>query len=254
MGGRVYCSPGGTVNAASGGAMCHRGWHTVPHLAGRQLPAAGLADRPGPAAAPAAAPGPGHGTVAGGPGLPGAAQRDATLLAIRAQEEAGLDILTDGEMCRESYSNRFATALDGVDLDHPGVLPGRSRSTNPVPRVTGPIRRRHPVEAADAAFLRASTRRTVQGAAAQGARTASWPRRAFVRSPSRVPGIPHPAGPRRWQPTRRRRTPVQRRSPPCGRWRPSTPYRRARCPNSRCRARCPNSRYGAWHAVTSAPA
>jgi hypothetical protein len=90
------------------------------------------------------------------------AQRDATLLAIRAQEEAGLDILTDGEMCRVSYSNRFATALDGVDLDHPGVLPGRSGSTNPVPRVTGPIRRRHPVEAADAAFLRASTRRTVK--------------------------------------------------------------------------------------------
>jgi 5-methyltetrahydropteroyltriglutamate--homocysteine methyltransferase len=90
------------------------------------------------------------------------AQRDATLLAVRAQEEAGLDILTDGEMCRESYSNRFATALDGVDLDHPGTLLGRSGQPNPVPRITGPIRRRHPVEAADTEFLRASTRRTVK--------------------------------------------------------------------------------------------
>ena len=90
------------------------------------------------------------------------AQRDATLLAISAQERAGLDILTDGEMCRESYSNRFATALDGVDIDHPGMALDRSGSPNPVPRVTGPIRRRHPVEAADAAFLRASTRRTVK--------------------------------------------------------------------------------------------
>jgi len=90
------------------------------------------------------------------------AQRDATLLAIRAQEEAGLDILTDGEMCRESYSNRFATALDGVDLDNPGTLLGRSGQPNPVPRITGPIRRRHPVETADMAFLRASNRRTVK--------------------------------------------------------------------------------------------
>ena len=90
------------------------------------------------------------------------AQRDATLLAISAQERAGLDIVTDGEMCRESYSNRFATALDGVDIDHPGTALDRSGSPNPVPRVTGPIRRRHPVEAADAAFLRASTRRTVK--------------------------------------------------------------------------------------------
>ena len=90
------------------------------------------------------------------------AQRDATLLAIGAQERAGLDILTDGEQCRESYSNRFATALDGVDIDHPGTALDRSGSPNPVPRVTGPIRRRHPVEAADAAFLRASTGRTVK--------------------------------------------------------------------------------------------
>jgi 5-methyltetrahydropteroyltriglutamate--homocysteine methyltransferase len=90
------------------------------------------------------------------------AQRDATLLAILAQERAGLDIITDGEICRESYSNRFATALDGVDLGNPGTAPGRSGRPQPVPRVTGPVRRRHPVEVADVAFLRANTRRTVK--------------------------------------------------------------------------------------------
>ena len=90
------------------------------------------------------------------------AQRDATLLAIRAQEQAGLDILTDGEMCRESYSNRFATALDGVDIDNPGTALDRSGQPNPVPRVTGPIRRRHAVEVDDVTFLRANTRRTVK--------------------------------------------------------------------------------------------
>jgi 5-methyltetrahydropteroyltriglutamate--homocysteine methyltransferase len=90
------------------------------------------------------------------------AQRDATLLAIRAQEDAGLDIITDGEICRESYSNRFATALDGVDIDHPGTALDRSGHPNPVPRVTGPIRRRHPVEVEDLKFLRASTGRTVK--------------------------------------------------------------------------------------------
>jgi 5-methyltetrahydropteroyltriglutamate--homocysteine methyltransferase len=90
------------------------------------------------------------------------AQRDATLLAIRAQEQAGLDILTDGEMCRESYSNRFATALDGVDIDNPGTALDRSGHPNPVPRVTGPIRRKHPVEVADLKFLRASTSKTVK--------------------------------------------------------------------------------------------
>jgi 5-methyltetrahydropteroyltriglutamate--homocysteine methyltransferase len=90
------------------------------------------------------------------------AQRDATLLAIRAQEAAGLDILTDGEIRRESYSNRFATALDGVDIDNPGSALDRSGHPNPVPRVTGPIRRRHPVEVEDLQFLRASTGRTVK--------------------------------------------------------------------------------------------
>jgi 5-methyltetrahydropteroyltriglutamate--homocysteine methyltransferase len=90
------------------------------------------------------------------------AQRDATLLAIRAQEDAGLDIITDGEICRESYSNRFATALDGVDIDNPGTALDRSGHPNPVPRVVGPIRRRHPVEVPDLQFLRAHTSRTVK--------------------------------------------------------------------------------------------
>jgi 5-methyltetrahydropteroyltriglutamate--homocysteine methyltransferase len=90
------------------------------------------------------------------------AQDDATLLAIRAQEQAGLDILTDGEMRRESYSNRFATALDGVDIDNPGSALDRSGHPNPVPRVTGPIRRRNPIEVGDVTFLRTNTRRTVK--------------------------------------------------------------------------------------------
>ena len=88
------------------------------------------------------------------------AQDDATLLAIRDQELAGLDVLTDGEMRRESYSNRFATALDGVDIDNPGTALDRSGHPNPVPRVTGPIQRRHPVEVEDVTFLRANTGRT----------------------------------------------------------------------------------------------
>ena len=67
------------------------------------------------------------------------AQDDATLLAIRDQERAGLDIITDGEIRRESYSNRFATALDGVDIDNPGTALDRSGHPNPVPRVVGPI-------------------------------------------------------------------------------------------------------------------
>jgi 5-methyltetrahydropteroyltriglutamate--homocysteine methyltransferase len=90
------------------------------------------------------------------------AQRDATVLAIRAQEQAGLDILTDGEAGRESYSNRFATALDGVDIDNPGTALDRSGHPNPVPRVTGPVRRRHAVEVEDVKFLRANTDRTVK--------------------------------------------------------------------------------------------
>lgn len=90
------------------------------------------------------------------------AQDDATLLAIREQERAGLDIITDGEMRRESYSNRFATALDGVDLDNPGTALDRSGHLNPVPRVTGRIARRHAVEARDVQFLRANTDRVIK--------------------------------------------------------------------------------------------
>jgi 5-methyltetrahydropteroyltriglutamate--homocysteine methyltransferase len=90
------------------------------------------------------------------------AQADATVLAIRAQEDAGLDIITDGEIRRESYSNRFATALDGVDIDNPGTALDRSGHPNPVPRIVGPIRRRHPVQVADLEFLRAHTDRTVK--------------------------------------------------------------------------------------------
>ena len=87
---------------------------------------------------------------------------DATVLAIRDQERAGLDIVTDGEIRRESYSNRFATALDGVDLDTPGTALDRSGHPNPVPRVVGPIRRRKAVQVRDVQFLRASTSRPVK--------------------------------------------------------------------------------------------
>ena len=87
------------------------------------------------------------------------AQRDATLVAVRSQEEAGLDIVTDGEIRRESYFNRFATALDGIDLEHAGTALSRGGNPVPVPRVVGPIRRRHPVEVEDMAFLRAHTRK-----------------------------------------------------------------------------------------------
>ena len=90
------------------------------------------------------------------------AQDDATLLAIRDQERAGLDIITDGEMRRESYSNRFATALEGVDIDNPGTALDRSGHPNPVPRVVGRIRRRHPVQVRDVAFLRANTDRKIK--------------------------------------------------------------------------------------------
>ena len=90
------------------------------------------------------------------------AQDDATLLAIRAQEQAGLDIVTDGEVRRESYSNRFATALEGVDIDHPGTALDRSGHPNPVPRIVGPVRRRQPVEVDDVRFLRAHTSRPVK--------------------------------------------------------------------------------------------
>ncbi|HEY3750091.1 MAG TPA: 5-methyltetrahydropteroyltriglutamate--homocysteine methyltransferase [Pseudonocardiaceae bacterium] len=90
------------------------------------------------------------------------AQDDATRLAIRAQEDAGLDILTDGEIRRESYSNHFATALDGVDVDNPGTALDRSGHPNPVPRIVGPISRPHPIEVDDVRFLRAHTDRAIK--------------------------------------------------------------------------------------------
>src|ERR1700690_1725205 len=90
------------------------------------------------------------------------AQDDATLIAIREQERAGLDIITDGEMRRESYSNRFATALEGVDIDNPGTALDRSGHPNPVPRVTGKVRRMRPVEVRDLEFLRANTDRMIK--------------------------------------------------------------------------------------------
>ncbi len=90
------------------------------------------------------------------------AQNDATLLAIRDQERAGLDIITDGEMRRESYSNRFATALEGVDIDNPGTALDRSGHPNPVPRVAGKVRRKHAVEVGDVKFLRAATSRMIK--------------------------------------------------------------------------------------------
>ena len=90
------------------------------------------------------------------------AQDDATLVAVRAQEEAGLDIVTDGEIRRESYSNHFATALDGLDVDHPGTVRDRSGIDNPVPRVVGEIRRPAPVQVDDVRFLRAHTDRPIK--------------------------------------------------------------------------------------------
>jgi 5-methyltetrahydropteroyltriglutamate--homocysteine methyltransferase len=90
------------------------------------------------------------------------AQDDATLTAVRSQEEAGLDVVTDGEIRRESYSNHFATALEGLDLEHPGTVRNRSGIGIPVPRVTGEIRRPSPVQVEDVRFLRAHTDRAVK--------------------------------------------------------------------------------------------
>src|SRR4029077_10723048 len=90
------------------------------------------------------------------------AQDDATIVAIKDQEDAGLDYITDGEIRRESYSNRFATALEGIDLDNPGTALDRSGHPNPVPRVVGPIRRRHPVQVRDVKFLRANTYKPIK--------------------------------------------------------------------------------------------
>jgi 5-methyltetrahydropteroyltriglutamate--homocysteine methyltransferase len=91
-----------------------------------------------------------------------AAQDDATILAIRDQERAGLDIITDGEQRRESYSNRFATALDGIDIENPGQVINRNGRAIPVPRIAGPIRRTRPIELRDLTVLRANTGRAVK--------------------------------------------------------------------------------------------
>jgi 5-methyltetrahydropteroyltriglutamate--homocysteine methyltransferase len=91
-----------------------------------------------------------------------AAQDDATILAIRDQERAGLDIVTDGEQRRESYSNRFATALGGVDVENPGTVINRNGKPIPVPRIVGPIRRTRPVELRDLQMLRVNTGRAVK--------------------------------------------------------------------------------------------
>ena len=90
------------------------------------------------------------------------AQDDATVLAIRDMERAGIDIITDGEIRRESYSNRFATALSGIDLDNPATVPGRTGGSVTVPRVVGPIRRLRPVEVRDVEFLRRNTDRQIK--------------------------------------------------------------------------------------------
>ncbi len=96
------------------------------------------------------------------------AQDDATLLAIRDMERAGIDIITDGEMRRESYSNRFATALDGIDNDNPATITNRAGRSVSVPRVVGKVRRKGPVELDDMKFLRAQHR-------AQGQDHPAWP-------------------------------------------------------------------------------
>lgn len=90
------------------------------------------------------------------------AQDDATIAALHDQERAGIDIVSDGEIRRESYFNRFANALDGIDVDEPGIVPGRTGKPTEVPRVTGPIRRTRPVQVRDVAFLRAQTDKPIK--------------------------------------------------------------------------------------------
>src|SRR5689334_2317334 len=90
------------------------------------------------------------------------AQDDATIVAIRDMERAGIDIVTDGEIRRESYSNRFATALEGIDTDTPAIITTRTGVQTPVPRVVGPVRRTRPVERRDMEFLRRNTTRAAK--------------------------------------------------------------------------------------------
>ena len=148
------------TSASEPGVTQRRSSHAVPHDHRRQLPAARVADRPRQARRPLSAARARAGALAH-PGAVTSPRRRTTRrsIAIRAQEEAGLDIVSDGEIRRESYSNRFATALDGVDLDNPGTALDRSGHPNPVPRIVGKIRRRHAVEVDDLEFLRAHTTR-----------------------------------------------------------------------------------------------
>ncbi|MEN3288462.1 MAG: 5-methyltetrahydropteroyltriglutamate--homocysteine methyltransferase [Bradyrhizobium sp.] len=90
------------------------------------------------------------------------AQDDATIVAIREMERAGIDIVTDGEIRRESYSNRFATALDGIDTDNPAIIRSQSGMETPVPRVVGDIKRSRPIELRDMEFLRRNTDRAAK--------------------------------------------------------------------------------------------
>jgi 5-methyltetrahydropteroyltriglutamate--homocysteine methyltransferase len=90
------------------------------------------------------------------------AQDDATIVAIRDMERAGIDVITDGEIRRESYSNRFATALEGIDIENPGFVRARSGAQTPVPRVVGKVRRTGPVEVRDMQFLRRNTNLTAK--------------------------------------------------------------------------------------------
>jgi 5-methyltetrahydropteroyltriglutamate--homocysteine methyltransferase len=112
------------------------------------------------------------------------AQDDATLLAIRDMERAGIDIITDGEMRRESYSNRFATALEGIDNDNPATITNRAGRSVEVPRVVGKIQRRKPVEVADMAFRR-NTARKARSRCPVPSPWRSKPRTSFMRTPTR---------------------------------------------------------------------
>ena len=114
------------------------------------------------------------------------AQDDATLVAIRDQERAGLDIVTDGEIRRESYSNRFATALEGVQIDPPGTALDRSGHPNPVPVVVGKVRRRHPVGVRDVEFLRSNTGRVVKTTVPGPYTMSQQAQNDFYRSPAEM--------------------------------------------------------------------
>ena len=152
---RYQCGP------RSGQGFIERGDDALSDNLGWHLPAARLAYRRTKLAGrfPRAY---ARGNCGGSRSLLEEAQNDATILAIRDQERAGLDIITDGEIRRESYSNRFATALEGVDIDNPGTALDRSGHPNPVPRIVGKIRRKYPVEVRDVEFLRANTDRKIK--------------------------------------------------------------------------------------------